>query len=248
MNQVAALTATSARAAASQGQSGVRRDAAVAAARTAELASVPESELSANDRSLADWKRCSGVFSRQRRTMRSSAGETRRLAPEERSDERSDDGVDKSGGSSFKTAVMVSAVGIAAESAHSGEHFVKDRAKREDVSARIGRLAAHLLGRHVTCRPHDDARRRVLGGESDFVGSAVRIRARLLYQLRQTEIEDLDAAVFSDENVLGFQVAVDDSLFVRGRQSVRDLDSVVDGLALRQSAAIERGAQAFAFQ
>jgi len=73
MNQVAALTATSARAAASQGQSGVRRDAAVAAARTAELASVPESELSANDRSLADWKRCSGVFSRQRRTMRSSA-------------------------------------------------------------------------------------------------------------------------------------------------------------------------------
>jgi len=28
-------------------------------------------------------------------------------------------------------------------------------------------------------------------------------------------IEDLDAAVFSDENVLGFQVAVDDSLFVR---------------------------------
>ena len=41
---------------------------------------------------------------------------------------------------------------------------------------------------------------------------------------------------------------MDDSLFVRGRQSVRDLDSVVDGLALRQSAAIERGAQAFAFQ
>ena len=58
---------------------------------------VPEIASSAKARSLADWKRCSGAFSRQRRTMRSSAGATAR--PDSPS----------SAGSSLRMAVMVSA-------------------------------------------------------------------------------------------------------------------------------------------
>ena len=42
-------------------------------------------------------------------------------------------------------------------------------------------------------------------------------------QLRQAEVEDLDAAVAGDEDVLGLEVAVDDALLVRGRQPLRDL-------------------------
>ena len=55
------------------------------------------SASSAKARSFADWKRCSGCFSRQRRTMRSSPGETGVVISL------------SSGGSSFRIAVIVSA-------------------------------------------------------------------------------------------------------------------------------------------
>jgi hypothetical protein len=48
-------------------------------------------------RSWAEWKRCSGFFSRQWRTMRSSAGEMSPFAAE------------RSGGSSLRIADIVSA-------------------------------------------------------------------------------------------------------------------------------------------
>jgi len=36
---------------------------------------------------------------------------------------------------------------VAAEGAHPGKHFEEQRAKAEDVGARIGGLTAYLLGR-----------------------------------------------------------------------------------------------------
>ena len=45
-----------------------------------------------------------------------------------------------------------------------------------------------------------------------------------------------------------FQIAVDDSLFVRRRQPLRDLHSIFNRLTLGQGAAIERCAQAFTLQ
>ena len=134
--------------------------------------------------------------------------------------------------------------GVAAESAHPGKHFVEHRTKCKDVAARIGGLAAHLLRRHVARRAHHHARRRVRTGE----GGLVQFCAGFLRQFRQSEIEDLDAPVLGDENVLGFQVAMDDSLLVRRRQSVRDLHAVLDRLTLRQCPFIEQRPQAFPLQ
>ena len=79
--------------------------------------------------------------------------------------------------------------------------------------ARVGGLAAHLLGRHVAEGAEDDAG---LGapGLGRKVGPA-RAGAFRLRQLGQAEVEDLDAAVLRDEEVLGLQVPVDDPLLVR---------------------------------
>ncbi len=57
----------------------------------------PETSSSANATSCAEWKRCSGLFSMQRRTIRSSPGETPWFVAE------------RSGGSSRRIADIVSA-------------------------------------------------------------------------------------------------------------------------------------------
>src|SRR5271163_2008351 len=62
-------------AATNSGQRGLLASAAIAAL-AAVFVVVPVRASSAKARSFADWKRCSGCFSKQRRTMRSSPGET----------------------------------------------------------------------------------------------------------------------------------------------------------------------------
>ena len=42
--------------------------------------------------------------------------------------------------------------------------------------------------------------------------------------LSQTEVEDLGVAALGDENVGGFNVAVDDAFAMRGIQAIGDLD------------------------
>jgi hypothetical protein len=69
-----------------------------------------------------------------------------------------------------------------------------------------------------------------------------------LRQFGQAEIQDLDPPVLGYENVLGLQVAVHDSLLVRCRQSVRDLHSIFDRLALRQRPPVQHIAQTLALQ
>ena len=68
------------------------------------------------------------------------------------------------------------------------------------------------------------------------------------HPLGQAEIEDLHAPVGGQEDVLGLQVTVDDSFFVRGREAVRDLDPDLDGAALRERRALEARAQALSLQ
>ena len=129
------------------------------------------------------------------------------------------------------------------EGADSGEHFVEHGAERKNIGAWIDRLSANLLRRHIARRPHHHPCRGVRTRQSNFV----RIRPHLLRQLRQPEVENLDPAILGNENILRFQVAMNDPLFVGRSQSLSDLHPVLDGLALWQSAAIERRPQALAF-
>src|SRR5687767_2722989 len=66
-------------------------------------------------------------------------------------------------------------------------------------------------------------------------------------QLGQTEVENLDAAVAADEDVLWFQIAMDDALFVGSSECVGDLPRVIDGLPLRQRRA-QRAPQRFTLE
>ncbi len=47
-------------------------------------------------------------------------------------------------------------------------------------------------------------------------------------QLRQAKIENLDPAISGDEQVLWLEVSMHNSLFVRCRQTMSDLHSVID--------------------
>ncbi len=101
------------------------------------------------------------------------------------------------------------------------QSFVERDAERIDVGARIDRLAAELLGRHVDRRPQQRPRpgqgrghrlverdlRRVLGVGGD--------RLLAVDAAREPEVGHPDAPVLSDEHVVGLEVAVDEAGGVR---------------------------------
>ena len=92
--------------------------------------------------------------------------------------------------------------------------------------------AADLLGRHVADGAEHASdlgvRRRGLAARSPPRHGVI------AGQLRQSEVEDLDAVVRRDEQVLGLEIAMDDPLLVRRREPARDGDGIVDRLAHRQ--------------
>ena len=95
----------------------------------------------------------------------------------------------------------------------SGQHLEDCNAKRIDVTAFIGITAARLLRRGIVNRSHDI--------RSD------RIARR---SLRDSEICDLDLAVFRNNDVLWLDISVDNPRMMRGLQSHRDLNRYADGL------------------
>src|SRR5437764_8660773 len=119
----------------------------------------------------------------------------------------------------------------------------------------IDLLPAQLLGCHVTHRAEEHAwlcvrgcRRqhgRVVGHRARGArNGSTEVRRNVWPQLRQAKIQNLHSTIrCADENVLRLEIAMDDVLAMRGRETVRDLDGVVDGLAYGESSALRtRGA------
>ena len=100
------------------------------------------------------------------------------------------------------------------------QHFIEDHAKCKDVCTMVDMLSTHLLRRHVPGRPHH------------YTGlRGVRLVHSRQLQLGQAKVQNLYTAVFSDEQVLRLNVAMNDTLFMRRRQPLRDLRRVIHRLA-----------------
>src|SRR6266513_3294509 len=127
------------------------------------------------------------------------------------------------------------------EGAFAGKHLV-EWPEGEDVGAMVDSLATNLLRRHIAGRAHDHA-----GIGSRGLSRRVAVGVLLgLHQLRETKVENLDTAVFGDEEVLRLEIAVNDALVVRGGESMSDLHRVIDVFANREWAALQDLPQGFA--
>ena len=67
-------------------------------------------------------------------------------------------------------------------------------------------------------------------------------------RMRQSEVQNFDSPLFCDEQVFWLEVAVRNSFFVRRCQALRDLHSIIYGLARRQAPTSETFSERLALQ
>jgi hypothetical protein len=104
--------------------------------------------------------------------------------------------------------------------------FKQNAAKRKNVGAVIdlARLALRLFRRHVTHRSEDQAGRRVLLQDSGFFAAWNTVCGSLrLDEFGESEVEDLRVTVGRDHDVVGFQIAMNDTGVVCFRKSFGDV-------------------------
>src|SRR5437899_2036114 len=111
------------------------------------------------------------------------------------------------------------------------KHLIENGAKRKDVGTVIDGLATDLLRRHVAYCAHNDAR---IGIDTSRGNVCLRLTAVRLSEFRNAEVENFYAAIIGDEDVVGFQIAMNDSFLMCGGKPVRDLARVLNHSALRQ--------------
>ena len=105
------------------------------------------------------------------------------------------------------------------------KHLVENRAKGKDVRTMIDRATLHLFGRHVADRSQYHAWISVDAASWYF---SLRLAAVRLCEFRNAEVENLYATIFGDEDVVGLEIAMNDSFLMRGRQTAGDLARIVD--------------------
>jgi hypothetical protein len=101
-----------------------------------------------------------------------------------------------------------------------------------------------LFRRHVADGAEHDTRlsRRRRRGERARCGGLI------LCQLRQAEVENLDAVVTGDEDVLGLEIAVRDPFVVRRREPVRNGERQLNRLADSDRTCIQAVPEGLAFE
>ena len=131
------------------------------------------------------------------------------------------------------------------EGAFAGEHLVQDHAESKDVAARVGGMSPHLLRRHVADGTGNLAG---LGVLRDGGGRTIGADGFGLREFGQAEIQDLEAAVFRQEEVFRFEVTMYNAGVVSGGQSTRNVHSAITGIARTHRTAAQAIPQCFSLQ
>jgi hypothetical protein len=121
------------------------------------------------------------------------------------------------------------------------QHLVQNRPQRENVRPMIGRLPLHLLRRHVGRRSKNHS-------GSGLGLDLILLLRPWLHQPGQPEVENLHAAVSSDEDVLRLEIPVHDTFIMGGSQALGDLAGIFDRFTFRDGAAGEPLAQCGSFE
>lgn len=128
--------------------------------------------------------------------------------------------------------------GIAFKGPLARSHLVQHHAQGKNIGAVVERTPRDLLRGHVGGRAHYHAPLRLGRSERGVVGA---FRARVL---GQAKVQHFYATVRGQHYVAGLQVAVNDTLFMRRGERVRqrggDLDNLFRGQPSRRNAMIER--------
>ena len=113
--------------------------------------------------------------------------------------------------------------GGSAEGVVCGGHFVEDNAEGEEVAAGVEEFAAGLLGRHVGdgAEGGAGASELVAFGDAGFGGVA----GSSGIDAGEAEVEDFGLAGGGDEDVGGFDVAVEDAFAMGGFEGVGELSA-----------------------
>ena len=123
------------------------------------------------------------------------------------------------------------------------EGLVENAAEREEVAAAVDGRAPRLLRGQVAQRPQDEAGTG-RGRERRLLRAAPRERQLL----GQPEVQDLEAAVAGEEEVLGLEVPVDDAPPVRRGERLRGGGAPLRGTLARHGAALHPVAQRLTFE
>jgi len=113
--------------------------------------------------------------------------------------------------------------GFAGERNVAGHHLVHDQAQRIEIATVIDRSAFDLFGRHVARRADKSA----AAGHAHFCG---------LERSGEAKIGNEHLIVFADEDVVWFEVAMDDAFGMRGVESVAHLTGEFKAPVERQRA------------
>ena len=128
--------------------------------------------------------------------------------------------------------------GISIESFFTGQHLVKHRAERADVTANVYWLAHCLFRRHVGQRADDHSGTRRCVGSADRSAYVTTCRLRGC-ELGQAEVEHLNHSAIVDHDIRRLEIAMNHARGVGPRERIGDLNRISGSDVSGQSAGLQ---------